>query len=92
MRKALLDDLGLRGEVCPDMLEKTWVDPFERSKHVRVFMSISYILEKSSNVFLHFDYSFCTTYVCFSIVLETLGLVEEFGSFVCLKGLELIHL
>ena len=91
MRESFLNDLGLRGVAEPNLLEEGWFDCFEGSQHVWVVMSISDIVEKCSDVFLHFDYALGAAYVCFSVVLEALRFGEELGGFVRLEGLESIH-
>jgi len=92
MGKAVLDDFGLKRVVYPYLVKEGWVDLLERSQHVRIVMRISDVLKKCSDIFLDFEDCLATANICFSIILEAFGFVEEFCCFVCLKGLESIHL
>ena len=58
---------------------------------MRVVMSISDSIEKCSYVLLDFEDALGAAHVCFSVGLEALRFVQEFGSFVRLEGLEFIH-
>jgi hypothetical protein len=55
-------------------------------------MSIFYVLEICSYVFLYFEDCLSSPQICFSIALQAFRLVQEFGSLIRLEGIEFIHL